>query len=75
MGEQELALQVLREAQVRLVVKDMMGREIAVAFTGLLTPGQKHKATIDASNLPSGVYQYVLKTENESVARRMVLTK
>ncbi len=66
---------VKEAAQVRLVVEDMMGRQVAVAFEGMVTPGQKQNVKIDASNLPSGVYQYVLETENESVARRMVLSK
>lgn len=66
---------VKEAAQVRLVLEDMMGREVAVAFEGMVTPGQKQNVRIDASNLPSGVYQYVLETENESVARRMVLSK
>jgi hypothetical protein len=66
---------VKEAAQVRLVVEDMMGRQVAVAFEGMVTPGQKQNVRIDASNLPSGVYQYVLQTENESVARRMVLSK
>lgn len=70
-----VAFSVKQAAQVRLVVEDMMGREVLVAFEGIATPGQPNRVKIDASNLPSGIYQYVLETENESVARRMVLSK
>lgn len=70
-----VAFSVREAAQVRLVVEDMMGREVATVFEGVATPGQQQKVTFDASDLTSGVYQYVLKSENESVARRMVLTK
>jgi hypothetical protein len=70
-----VAFSVKEAAQVRLVVEDMMGREVATMFEGVLGAGQKQEVMFDASTLTSGVYQYVLKSENESVARRMVLTK
>ncbi|HET6511902.1 MAG TPA: T9SS type A sorting domain-containing protein, partial [Candidatus Kapabacteria bacterium] len=70
-----VSFSVKETAQVRLVVEDMMGREVATIFEGVVSPGQSQKVKFDASDLTSGIYQYVLKTENESVARRMVLTK
>lgn len=60
--------------KVTLTVEDMMGRTVATVFDGLASSGTT-PVKFDASELSAGVYQYVLASENESVSRRMVLTK
>jgi hypothetical protein len=44
-------------SQVRIVVFDVTGREVAVPVQGEFAPGV-HTATFDASRLASGVYFY-----------------
>ena len=50
-------------AQVRLVVYDVLGREVAVLHDGPLASGQ-HEVPVGASGLPPGVY--VVRAEAES---------
>jgi photosystem II stability/assembly factor-like uncharacterized protein len=59
---------------VRLVVYDILGREIAVLVNEKLNPGT-FEADWDASNYPSGVYFYKLITDSYSETKKMVLLK
>ena len=65
---------------VRLVVYDVLGKEIASLIPPLgggqegLTPGT-YEVTWDASNFPSGVYFYKLVTNEYSETKKMVLIK
>lgn len=61
-------------SNVSLTIEDMLGRKIATVFEGVQGAGS-HKAEFTAADLSAGVYQYVLRTNDESVARRMVVTK
>lgn len=57
-----------------LTLEDMLGRPVEVLASGVFGTG-KHQVAVKAEKLSPGVYQYVLRTESESVARRMVVTK
>ncbi|GAB5518552.1 MAG: hypothetical protein RhofKO_08030 [Rhodothermales bacterium] len=49
----------LRDAEsVRVVVFDMLGREVAVLHEGILAGQMRHQFTMDGANLPSGMYVY-----------------
>ncbi len=58
----------------KLVVYDILGREIKVLVNEGLFPGT-YEVDWDASNYPSGVYFYKLITEDFTEARKMVLIK
>ena len=67
-----------RGVLVRLIVYDILGREIAVlvneSTAGGLNAGT-YEADWDASNYPSGIYFYKLVTDNYTETKKMVLLK
>jgi photosystem II stability/assembly factor-like uncharacterized protein len=67
-----------REQLVRLVIYDVLGREIATLVNENLQPGTyevEWSATGGAGNYTSGVYFYKLITNDYSDTRKMVLVK
>ena len=59
---------------VRLVVYDLLGREMAVLADGWY-PAGRHTFTFDGSGLSSGIYLCRLEVEGSTVIHRMVLAK
>jgi len=59
---------------VTLSVTDILGREVAIAYHGRLSPGE-HQIPFNAPNLGAGIYTYTLKTSTGSVSRTMSLVK
>jgi hypothetical protein len=59
---------------VSLKVYDLLGREIHTLVDGFLNAGA-HVTTLDARNLSSGVYLYVLRSEQRVESKRMILMK
>ncbi len=59
-------------APVRLVVYDVLGREVAVLVAGVQEAGT-HRVHWDATGLPSGVYFYRLTAGSSVQARMMTL--
>jgi hypothetical protein len=59
---------------VRLVIYDLLGREVAVLVNQALPPGT-YEVTWDGTNYPSGVYFYQLKTQGSVETKKMVLLK
>lgn len=63
-----------KPARVRLVVYDMLGREVAKLADGEMAAGY-HSVTWNASGVSSGVYIYRLTAGNFVQTRRMLLMK
>jgi hypothetical protein len=61
-------------AAVRLVVYDVLGREVAVLVDGV-RPAGRHEATFGAGGLPTGVYLYQLQAGSFTQTRRMLMVK
>jgi hypothetical protein len=59
---------------VKLVVCDVLGREVETLVNEQLKPGS-YEVEWDGSNYPSGVYFYKLITESFSETKKMVLVK
>ena len=74
----EIRFALPEAADVRLVVYDALGREVARLVDGPVAAGYQH-ATFEASGLPSGVYLYRLEAQGSaetfSKTGRMVLVK
>ena len=62
------------DADVRLVVYDIAGREIAVLVDSFQEAG-RHEVVFDGNRLASGVYVYILQTPATVQKRQMVLLK
>lgn len=60
--------------QVKLVVYDLLGREVALLVDERLNAGQ-HSVTFDASHLASGVYVYRLQAGEEVHTRKLILVR
>ena len=60
--------------KVTLTVYDVLGREVKTLVNKKQTTG-KYKVTFDGQDLPSGVYLYVLKTEQATQTRKMILLR
>ena len=61
-------------AQVRLIVYDVLGRQVRVLLDGTREAGT-HEVLFDADGLPSGTYLYLLKTPQGSLVQTMLLAK
>ncbi len=59
------------DSWVRLVVYDLLGRQVAVLVNERQSPGEYH-ATFDAMGLASGVYVYRLTSGSFVQSRRML---
>jgi hypothetical protein len=59
---------------VKIVVFDMLGREVEALVNEKLSPGS-YSIDWNASQYPSGVYFYRLTTEGFSETKKMILLK
>ena len=65
---------VPESAQVRLIVYDVLGRQVRVLVDGTREAGT-HEVVFEAGNLPSGTYLYRLETPAGSFVQTMQLVK
>ncbi|MBR9974571.1 MAG: T9SS type A sorting domain-containing protein, partial [Bacteroidetes bacterium] len=70
----EIRFHVAEDSELRLVVLDALGREVAVLASGTVNAGN-HTVTFQADNLPSGLYFYRLEAQGRAVTKRMMLMK
>ena len=66
--------QVTGNSNVRLVVYDLLGREVAVLVNGRMAAGT-HEVRFDASRLASGVYFYRLTAGSYTATKSMIFLK
>jgi endo-1,4-beta-xylanase len=59
---------------VKIVVYDVMGREVQTLVNESLKPGT-YEASFDASQLTSGVYFYKIVADNFVETRKMLMIK
>jgi hypothetical protein len=59
---------------VKLVVRDMLGREVETLVNENQTAGT-YEANWNASQFPSGVYFYKLTTDNFTETKKMLIIK
>jgi hypothetical protein len=62
------------KTNVKLVIYDILGREIETLIDKELEPG-KYKLNFTATNLPSGVYFYLIRAGNFVKVKKMTLIK
>ncbi|HDP98482.1 MAG TPA: T9SS type A sorting domain-containing protein [bacterium] len=59
---------------VQLTVYDILGRKIAIIVNEALEKGY-HQVQFDGTELPSGIYIYQIRYDNQTFARQMLLMK
>ncbi len=59
---------------VKLLIYDILGREIAMLFNQELEPGS-YKIDLDAARYPSGLYFYKLVTHGFTDTKKMLVIK
>ncbi|MCH8034030.1 MAG: T9SS type A sorting domain-containing protein [Bacteroidetes bacterium] len=63
-----------RHSDIRLVIFDLLGREIAVFAEGKYTAGM-YSVMLNATNLVSGVYPYQFEAGTKRLTRKLLLIK
>jgi hypothetical protein len=61
-------------SNVKLIIYDILGREVTTLVNGQFQPGS-YEVTWDAAEHSSGIYFYELTTDNFKETRKMVLSK
>jgi hypothetical protein len=69
-----ISFQLPVASDVRLIVYDLIGREVAVLVNGMKMPG-KYEVEFDASTLTSGVYFYRLRAGDFIQTRKLLLLR
>ena len=69
-----ISFSIPKSSKVKLIVYDILGREVTQLVNGSFNPG-KHELTWDAAFLPSGIYFYKLETNKFSDTKKLVLLK
>jgi hypothetical protein len=69
-----ITFEIIERGITRLLVKDILGRTVAVLVDRWLEPGQ-YAHSFDASALPSGSYLCFLQTPDRQLMRRMEVMK
>jgi M6 family metalloprotease-like protein len=72
--ETVVSFQLSAVSDVRLMVYDILGQEVATLVNERKTAG-RHEVKFDGSSLSSGIYFYRLAAGNQIQTRKMILTK
>lgn len=70
----KIKFDITKHSNVRILIYDLLGREVATLVNEKLNPGS-YKVEWDAANYPSGVYYYTLTTGDFRETKKMVLIK
>ena len=65
---------ISRRTHVRLIVFDLLGREVTRLVDGMENPGQK-RVRFETSALASGVYFYRIQADNLTVTKKLLLLR
>ena len=68
-------IQPVTAGPIRAVLYDLLGRERGVLFEGYLPAGAAQSVTIEAGDLPAGVYVYRVEAAGGVVAGKVVLRR
>ena len=73
-GYTQIEYTLAESDQVTLVLYDMLGREVE-HLVSAYQPAGSYSVSVDASNLPGGVYMYRMQTETFSAVRQFVVAR
>lgn len=69
-----VAFDMVADAPVRIEVADAQGRLVRLLLDGMQTAG-RHEVTLDAGDLPSGIYLVTMQTGSERFSRKVALVR
>lgn len=67
-------VEILQRVEAVVAIYDVVGKRIELLHEGILPQGN-HSFKFDASNLPSGIYFYEVKTPSSVEVKKMILAK
>jgi hypothetical protein len=70
----KIVYDIPKQANVKITVFDILGREVAVLLNEKLNPGH-YEAVFDGTNYSSGVYYYRMVTDYYESTKKMILIK
>ncbi|MFC2092624.1 T9SS type A sorting domain-containing protein [Bacteroidota bacterium] len=70
----KIKFDIVEQTNVKLIVFDMLGREVETLVNTLLTPGS-YEYEFTGKNLTSGIYFYRIVTDNFADTKKMILMK
>lgn len=73
-SETQIRFDLVESGNVKLVVYDLLGREVATVVNHIM-PAGSHSISFNAGNLPSGLYLYRLVVNGFSDQKKMLLMK
>ncbi|MDZ4711827.1 MAG: T9SS type A sorting domain-containing protein [bacterium] len=65
---------IAKSSFTNIIIFDMLGKEVATLVNENLSPGS-YQYNFDASNYPSGIYYYKIKTDSYTEIKKMMLIK
>jgi len=69
-----ISWQIAEDGQVSIKVYDVLGNELATLINEYLSAGD-YQFEFDGNGLSSGIYFYILRTENYFESKKMILMK
>ena len=60
--------------EVSIIIYDILGRQVLSPLKAI-KPAGYHKMNIDMNDFPSGLYFYVLSTDNIKISKKMLYLK
>ena len=70
----QIKFSIPKTANVKLIVTDILGREVAILVNDNLSSGN-YSVNFDAKSISSGIYFYTLITDNFKQSHKMILMK
>jgi hypothetical protein len=70
-----IAFELPKQSTVSLVIYNLLGQQVAEPFTNRTYEAGRHTISVDAAEMPSGVYFYRLTAPGHSSIRKMVLMR
>jgi hypothetical protein len=70
----EIEFELLSRQDAKLVLYDILGQQLLVLVDRTMVAGQ-HSVTLDAGDLPSGVYIYQLETSGQTASQKCLIMK
>ena len=73
-AQTEIRFEIKKQSRIDLSIYDLVGRKVRTLENGFFTPGN-YRTVFDASDLPSGIYTYKLRSPYQSQKQKCIYIK